>query len=291
MPVELSGMKLGKLEPKIDPRTLRLMDVLKALPTIPTSYDVDNQFSLKMPTGNIYSNSQYGDCVVAAQAHMTLRLEAFEQHKLVNITTKNVTDEYFKQTGGPDSGLYILNSLKCWRNDGWSIDETIPAATRTHKRLGCWKKKPVPPPDPPAPVVKQHHSIAAFGAIDWKNYDDINACIYLLNGVDMGVALPNTAKTQEVWDVVGDPKKDKNSKPGSWGRHGIYVKAYHVDIPSHGMKGFVCVTWGYPKFMTERFWDTYIDESYGVVDKKNLFTPSSPVDEQKLMEYLEALDN
>jgi hypothetical protein len=102
----------------------------------------------------------------------------------------------------------------------------------------------------------------------------------------MGVALPNTAKSQEVWDVVGNPKTDPNSKPGSWGRHGIYVKAYKIYIPSHGVNGFMCVTWGHPKLMTERFWNAYIDESYGVVDKRNLFTPNSPVDEKKLVDYL-----
>ena len=275
--------KLGKLDVHIDPRTLRLMDVMRALPSIPPSYDVDSQFALTFPNST-FNNLVYSDCVIAEQGHQTLRMEAYEQHRVVNISAKNVTDNYFKQTGGADTGLYLLDALNVWRKEGWDIDQTVSALTKI-KSTGCWHKKPTPP-TPPVDTTKQHLSIAAFGAIDWHNYDHLNACIYLLNGVDIGVALPNTAKTQEVWDVVGDPNKDADSRPGSWGRHGIYVKAYHIYIPSHDLHGFVCMTWGWAKFMTERFWDAYIDEAYGVVDRRNLFTPNSPVDEAKLIDYL-----
>jgi hypothetical protein len=38
-----------------------------------------------------------------------------EQGSVVMITDKDVTREYFKETGGPDAGLVVLDSLKAWQ--------------------------------------------------------------------------------------------------------------------------------------------------------------------------------
>jgi len=52
-------------------------------------------------------------------AHQTLRFELVEQGKVIHITDAKVEKEYFKETGGPDSGLVVLDSLKLWRKPGW----------------------------------------------------------------------------------------------------------------------------------------------------------------------------
>lgn len=266
--------KLGVRGTKTDTRTLKIINVLKILPDIPREFDVDSRYTLTFPTPT-YSNTKYGDCVIAGRAHQTLRLEAFEQKKIVPISEKNVVDEYFWESGGADNGLYLLDSLNHWRKDGWLVGETL-----NQKKRGCWHKpKPVPPPTPdPA----QRYNIYAFGEINPKNHDDIKAVCYLLNGVYIGLALPITAQSQDIWSVIGDPEHDKDSKKWSWGGHCVYIKAYDPG-------GLTCVTWGAYKYMTWEFLDTYCFEAYGIVDNRNAFTPDSPVDVEQLNDYLEQI--
>lgn len=268
------SLKLGVIGPKYDSRTLKLMTVLKALPDIPPSFDVDSQYTYTLPTP-MFANDRYGDCVIAGRAHQTLRFESFEQKKLLAISDKNVTDEYFSESGGVDSGLYLLDSLKCWRSNGWRIGAT----SQIIKTRGCWRKKPVPPPAPPAPPLSNVYNIYAFGAIEPKHHDDVKAVAYLLNGVYVGVALPNTAKSQVIWSVEGDPDNDTDSKRSSWGNHCVYIKAYDSEY-------LTCVTWGGIKKMTWQWFDVYTFDAFGVVDNKNIWQANSPVNVAKLDSYL-----
>ena len=269
-------MKLGVIGPKYDSRTLKLMTVLKALPEIPSAFDVDSQYT-GIPTP-MFANDRYGCCVISARAHQTLRFESYEQKKLLPISDKNVTDEYFSESGGADSGLYLLDSLKCWRTNGWRI-----GASQIIKTRGCWRKKPVPPA-PPVPPLSNVYNIYAFGAVEPKHHEDVKATCYLLNGIYCGVALPNTAKNQVIWSVEGDPDKDENSKRSSWGNHCIYIYAYDAE-------GLWCVTWGVKKRMTWQWFDIYCFDAFGVVDNRNMFTPNSPVDVGKLDEYLKEVQS
>jgi len=66
-----------------------------------------------------FANDTYGDCVIAGRAHQTLRFESLEQGKRLTITDREVLEEYFKETGGEDTGLVVLDSLKLWRRRGW----------------------------------------------------------------------------------------------------------------------------------------------------------------------------
>jgi hypothetical protein len=261
--MELFTGKLGKLSPVIDERTLKLSMVLRALPPIPKFYDVDNEL-IKLPLP-MFGNDVYGDCVIAGRAHMTLRFEAYEQKKALPITTKNVTDEYFKETGGADSGLYLLDSLKCWRN-GWLVD-TDTLGNRVGYKLGlpCCRKK-----------NRLDYNIYAFGTIDYEDKDEVQACVYLLRGLYIGLALPTSAKYEKVWSSTVDA-------PASWGRHCVYIKSYNDT-------GLTCVTWGRLQSMTWTFFQRYCDEAYGVVDNKNRFTENSPVDVQTLSEYLKEIE-
>ena len=269
-------MKLGVIGPKYDSRTLKLMTVLKALPEIPLVFDVDSQYST-IPTP-MFSNDRYGCCVISARAHQTLRFESYEQKKLLAISDKNVTDEYFSESGGADSGLYLLDSLKCWRTNGWRIGGT----SQIIKSRGCWRKKPVPPA-PPVPPLSNVYNIYAFGAIEPRHHEDVKATCYLLNGVYVGVALPNTAKNQVIWSVEGNPDKDANSKRGSWGNHCIYICSYDAE-------GLTCITWGGRKRMTWQWFDVYTFDAFGVCDNRNVFTENSPVDVVKLDEYLKEVE-
>jgi len=241
-------VKLGRLPAIHDNRTLKLQSFLKALPPIPSKFDTDSlfqEFSFPIPT---FSNLLFGDCVIAGRGHQTLRFEAFEQKKIIPITEKEVVDEYFKESGGADSGLYVINSLKDWRNLGWIAGG-------------------------------EEYNIYAFAGINWRNHTEVKASIYFLNGIEVGISLPNSAATQysnsQDWEVVDGP----DSVPASWGRHLVFIKGYDET-------GVYCVTWGIIKRMSWEFVDRYIDEAYAIIDNKNKFTSNSPVDIQKLERLL-----
>jgi hypothetical protein len=88
-----------------------------------------------------------------------------------------------------------------------------------------------------------------------SNRDHIKKAIHLFNGVYVSVALPNTAKTQETWDVV---MNSNENQPGSWGLHAVIVLGYDA-------KTVTCVTWGSLKQMTWEFVHAYFDEIHALL--------------------------
>ena len=241
--------KLGKAPAKRDARNLMLATILKALPPVPAEYD----FDLKHPgiATPMYANDTYGDCVIAGRAHQSLRFERIEQGADVTIKDQDVLREYMEETGGEDSGLIVLDSLKAWRKVGW--------------RFGRHK-----------------YNVAAFAEVHRSDHDEVRAAIYLLTGAGIGLSVPKSAQAQiqsgKPWDVVGGPA----AKPGSWGGHYVYLSGYTETGP-------VCVTWGRKQQMTWAFLQKYCDELYAIVDNKDRFVRGSPVDVAKLEQYLSQL--
>ena len=82
--------------------------------------------------------------------------------------------------------------------------------------------------------------------------------IWLFGGAYIGVELPISAQTQEVWDVPANSTPE--DEPGSWGGHAIYLVAYD-------QKTLTCITWGQLKKMTWRWFAQYCREAYGLVAK------------------------
>ena len=256
-------LKLGKLEPIIDSRTIKLSAILKAelLPQLPISYSVDEAVG-GISDNFMFNNSVYGDCVIAARAHQTLRFERFEQGVQIPISDKEVTDEYFKESGGADHGLYLLNSLKEWRKDGWKVGNKV-------------------------------YTIYAFASVDWKNHDEVKHCIHLLGGVYFGMNVYQTDVDQfnigKDWELTGNN--------GSFrGGHGVYGFAYEhnqMTCPHCAVgwvdDGLICMTWGRRQKMSWAFWDTRVDEAFGIVDNKNTWQADSPVDIVKLDGYLQEI--
>ena len=63
----MPGLKLGKLSPRMDKRTIQLRTILKAL-TPPTSHNVYDALGFT-PKLQMWGNDQVGDCVMVAQAN------------------------------------------------------------------------------------------------------------------------------------------------------------------------------------------------------------------------------
>ncbi len=244
----MTNYKLGKLPPRVDPRTFKLSNLLvkKNLPVLPDSYDVDTQFATNFSDNNMYANDQYGDCVIAGRAHMTLRFEAFEQILLIKISDKEVTDEYFKESGGQDSGLVMLDSLNEWRKSGWT-------------------------------AAGKSYNIYAYAQIDKFNHDELKYSVFLLRGAYTGFSVPQSAMDQfnagQPWTVVSGSR--------ILGGHCVFIKGYNATGP-------ICVTWGRDQQMTWEFWDTYFDEAYGVVDAQDSWMDpaTDPLDCALLNSYL-----
>ena len=243
--MDFKTVKLLKAPAKRDARNLKLAGLLKKLPPLAAEFNCDSCFPFPIPTP-MFGNDQLGDCVIAGRAHQTLRFEAFEQSKAIPISDQDAVDEYFSESGGQDSGLVLLDSLKEWRKKGWL------AAGERYNAFG-------------------------FAELDRSKHAEITASIYFLRGANIGLQLPLSAQSQiangEIWDVTEDPNFDPYgpAAPGSWGGHCVYLVAYDPAGP-------VCVTWGQLQQMTWAFFDADCDEAYGIVQNREAFVAGSPVD-------------
>jgi hypothetical protein len=115
----------------------------------------------------------------------------------------------------------------------------------------------------------------------------IQSAIYLFGGAYIGVELPVTAQTQDVWDVTSED--DPNAAPGSWGGHAVYLAGYDLPVTTAGVTTpalhappllnqegssgaanpgtLTCITWGQPKKMTLAWFEKYCSEAYALVSK------------------------
>ena len=242
--------QLGKQDARRDDRNLLLASVLREQPTLPPSYDFDAAHET-VPLF-MFANDRYGDCVMAARAHQTLRFEKLETGITPMITDKQVLTEYWRETGGVgnDTGLVMLDSLNEWRHKGWRL------GVHTYKIMG-------------------------YAEVARADQNAVMQAIYADVGVQCGLQLPISAQTQidrgQPWILaIGD-----NAKPGSWGGHCVYIVGYTSQGP-------VCVTWGRKQQMTWEFFRSYCDEAYAVFDAKDTWRKGS-IDQGKVAAFLAAL--
>jgi hypothetical protein len=154
-------MKVGKLPPRHDVRTLRFGRYNRALPSAPASCD----YSLKVPAWPMLGNDQYGDCTFAGAAHLS-QCWADNAGRPFTPDDRAVVAEYLSFTAGADSGCVELDVLKHWRVNG---------------------------------IVD--HKIGAFAALDHGEREHLMQTTYLFGGAYLGVALPLSAEDQAIWDV------------------------------------------------------------------------------------------
>lgn len=217
---------LGKHAARHDARTLSLVKYMKrgAELSPPASQDWGSTTNKKWP---MYLNDEIGCCTCASAAH---HIEAWtaagsKGKREVEIKAADVLAAY-RAVGGynpadpsTDGGANMLDVLKYWRKVG----------------IG-------------------RHKIGAFVSVSLGSKELVSDAIWLFGGLYVGVDLPLSAQTQEVWDVAPGPKGAK----GSWGGHAIAVVSYDA-------RGLVCVTWGETKLLTWPFLRRYGDEGYAIL--------------------------
>lgn len=179
-------------------------------------------------------NDKLGDCTCAAAGHMIQTWTACVGREVIP-TNDQVVAAYSGVTGydgtpRTDNGANELDLLNYWRKSGIA-----------------------------------GHQIEGYVGVDPKNADHVKQTIWLFGGAYIGLALPETAQSQRVWDVAGTWNSLKRKlgggldpTPGSWGGHAVPVLAYDAD-------GLICDTWGETQRMTWKFFDQYCDEAYAVL--------------------------
>ncbi|HEX3643056.1 MAG TPA: hypothetical protein VHV10_17360 [Ktedonobacteraceae bacterium] len=183
-------MKLGKLAPRHDPRTLHLANYLNVgkLPPIPAQKD----WSGKVRDWRMLANDRLGDCTAAAAGHLIMEWSANASTEIVPsdtdiISAYSAVSGYDPATGANDDGAVELDVLNYWRKTGIA-----------------------------------NRKIWAYAACEPRNHAHVKACVYLFGGCYLGVALPLSAQSQRIWSVTRGP----GSEPGSWGGHAIPVVSY-----------------------------------------------------------------
>jgi hypothetical protein len=179
----------GKKPAKFDERNLLLSTVLKKV-TPPASYDFDTKHK-GIPTP-MFGNDQYGDCVIAGRAHQTLRFEVQEQKTIIPITDREVITEWRKENGNTDNGLYVLDSLKLWRKQGWIAG-------------------------------KKRYSIKAFAQCNHAETLEVKTAIFSDIGIGIGMALPDTAIDEF---NAGKPWTDVELPPNPYNGHYVFISGY-----------------------------------------------------------------
>jgi hypothetical protein len=241
--------KLGKKPAKRDRRNLQLKAILRAPVKVPDEYDFDTEHvGVPMP---VFANDRVGDCVIAGRAHQTLRFELVEQHTVITITDGDVLKEYFLETGGPDTGLIVLDSLKRWRTRGWR-------------------------------AAGARYFITAFAEIDREAPSEVKRTAFTDLGVGLGISLPLTAQKEfeagKPWAATTGP----GSSPGSWGGHYVYVTGYTTLGPT-------CVTWGQKHRMSWAFFAKYCDEAYAIIDALDTAKKRRALNGAKIESFLDSL--
>ena len=214
-------MKLGRAHIKHDTRTLRLAQYFTAaLPASPEKMD----WSKGLANWGMMLNDQLGDCTIAGAAH-AVQVWTANTGSVQTVADADVLAAYEQWDGynpkdpSTDQGGVELDVLKRWRGSSLA-----------------------------------GHNLLAFADVNPRLVNEVRQGIALFGGLYIGLSLPVSAQTQDVWDAVADDGAG-NAQAGSWGGHCVYVLGYDAE-------GLTCITWGQLKCMTWAFWLKYCDEAH-----------------------------
>jgi hypothetical protein len=170
------------------------------------------------------------------------------------------------ERAGDCTAVGCLNLLRTWyANNGFDYEPTdddalaLYAATSNYPKEDCGAVE--------ANVLKHWHDngiVTPFGtdrilyaSLNHLDLNELKLSVELFGGCYLGIALPLTAQTQEIWDVVPDAP-DEIAAPGTWGGHCVVALAYDHDH-------VIVATWGKLLKVTPAFLQKYLDESWSVI--------------------------
>jgi len=218
-------MKLGKLPPKFDARTLLLSKYLtKDLAPPPSSID----YATPVKSWPMMGNDQYGDCTCAAAGHMieTWTANTGTEETLTNSEILAAYNHFAH--GVADAGANMLDVLNYWEKTGIGGDK-----------------------------------IHAYAALEPHNNLQAQDSVYLFGGCYIGLELPDFAVAPgsnfltTPW-VVPPQGATGNAAPNPHNGHCVPAVAYDP-------RNLWVVTWGALKAMSWQFYATYADEAFAVL--------------------------
>jgi len=229
-----SKMRLGRKAIKTDSRTLAFGDYLKrGLPAPPAAVD----WTKGITRWGVMMNKKLSCCTIAGAGH-AVQVWTLHTSKRITVSDETVL-RYYKKWDG-----YVPGKPE---TDAGGIELDV---------LNAWQK-----------TSFDRNPLLAFADPKYTNMVEIRQSIALFGGVYIGLNMPRTALTQEVWDVV--PNGGADAAPGSWGGHCVFV-------PKYDQHGFTCITWGGLKTMTVAFWKKYCDEAHTLLSTDWLKSKGAP---------------
>jgi hypothetical protein len=218
-------MKLGKLAPKYNSKTLLLSDYLTdALPVPPEK--VYREYKIPADAWGMYANDRIGICACAEVAHHLMLVTAhtgkiFIPDEVDVIAMYSAISGYDPTTGLNDNGCAITDVLNYWHTTGLA-----------------------------------GHKILGWAQIDHTNMIRRNQGIWLFGSNDVGVQLPAIAQQQftdqQNWEIVPDDG-------GIEGGHCIMESGYGSEGSNYCTWGY-----GEQKASND-WNNQYVDESYVVL--------------------------
>jgi hypothetical protein len=222
-------MKLGKLAPKVHPKTLKLSAFLKATAPPPPPRKLWREY--KIQDWGMFANDTVGDCTCAAVAHMLM---------LVTAHTGGIVIPELSDIMAMYSAITGYDPSKTDRH-GNNPTDTGAAVTDV---LAYWQGTGI-----------AGHKILGWAQIDQNNLTMRQQGMYIFGANDVGVDLPANAMDQfddlQDWDVAANDG-------GIDGGHCIVETGY-------GSKGSNFVTWGANQKATNEWSAKYVDEAYVVI--------------------------
>lgn len=219
-------MKAGKLPPRLDARTFKLLDFLAYAP-IPEHCDWSDAVRKYGPLGS--ETAANSTCVAAH--HIAQTWTANTEQNSYNpvardalLTYSRITG-YSRKTGEQDDGAAALDALKWWRRHGLSTG----------------------------------HRIEAFALLDADDIcQSVSQAIHRFGGAYVGLALPAFVVDKPQWSLEDSPG-GAAAKPYSFGGQAVMAAGYD----DQGVMAIVCgrrtpVSWA--------FLEKYCDEAYAVMD-------------------------
>jgi len=199
----------------------------------PRSFDYSN----RVPEYPMALNDTYGDCTIAGVIHM-LQLAYSEIGETFEYPgDEAVKEQYFKLSGGADTGLVELSVLKTWMSEGLF-----------------------------------NTKISAFAPVNIKNRAEMAAAIYLFGSVYLGVEMPRDAETQfenhEPWHLTfGDEEP-----VGGHCVIGTGINRFGIDIITWGATE--SMTWGWWEKYGSEAWvvipEIFVEADHGPVWNVNV---------------------
>jgi hypothetical protein len=160
--------KMGKLAPQF-PVGLKEMSAYAAQPLPQPPATVD--WAKNVSTWPMDGNDRYGDCTMAAAAHLIQSWNAETGESLPVPVDQQVVAQYLKLTGGQDTGLVESQVLKQWLS------------------AGLW-----------------HNKIVGYAPVNVHSLDALKQAIAFFGGVYVGIQVPDNAQDQfragQPWTLV-----------------------------------------------------------------------------------------